>query len=194
MTTNLFKDALVSLAATLVALACLAAAPAAAQAGRSPAAVLLDQQVDVALKDLARRAPISVDLARHAKGVLVFPEIVKGGLILGGQYGKGALRRHGRTVGYFETVAASYGLQAGVQKYGYAMFFMTDAALTYLDSSGGWEVGVGPSVVIMDADQAMAKSFSSTTMREDVYVFFFNQSGLMAGLGMQGSKINRIEP
>jgi lipid-binding SYLF domain-containing protein len=112
--------------------------------------------------------------------------------MFGGQYGKGALRKNGETVGYYSTVAASYGLQAGVQTFGYAMFFMNEKSLEYLNESEGWEVGVGPSIVIMD--KGMGKSLTTTTGRSDVYAFIFNQQGLMAGLGLQGSKITRIHP
>jgi lipid-binding SYLF domain-containing protein len=124
--------------------------------------------------------------------VLVFPEIVKGGLIWGGQVGEGALISHEHTLGYYKTVAASYGLQAGIQKFGYAMFFMTNDDLAYLRKSRGWEIGSGPSVVIVNA--GMAKSFTSATLRKGVYAFAFEQKGLMAGLGLQGTKINPIHP
>ncbi len=87
-------------------------------------------------------------------------------------------------------VEVSYGLQAGVQVFGYALFFMNDGALEYLDSSGGFELGVGPSIVVVDA--GMGKSITSTTITQDVYAFIFSQKGLMAGIGLQGSKITRI--
>jgi len=89
-------------------------------------------------------------------------------------------------------VAASYGLQAGVQGFSYVLFFMSDSALEYLDKSDGWEVGTGPSLVIVD--KGMAKSLSTTTLHDDVYAFIFGQKGLMAGIGIQGSKITRIHP
>jgi lipid-binding SYLF domain-containing protein len=89
-------------------------------------------------------------------------------------------------------VAASYGLQAGVQTFGYVMFFMNEKSLEYLNESEGWEVGVGPSIVVMD--KGMGKNLTTTTGRSDVYAFIFNQQGLMAGLGLQGSKITRIHP
>jgi lipid-binding SYLF domain-containing protein len=89
-------------------------------------------------------------------------------------------------------LAGSYGLQAGVQEFSYAMFFMDNESLKYLDRSEGWEIGVGPSVVIVD--EGMARSLTSTTIREGVYAFIFGQKGLMAGLGLQGSKISRIHP
>jgi len=167
-------------------------APAAAQSAKSPAAAEIDRDVDAALKRLYAKTPAAKTLARKAKGVLVFPSIVKGGLIVGAQYGKGALRKGGKTVAYYETVSASYGLQAGVQKFGYALFFMNDAALGYLDRSDGWEIGVGPSVVVVDA--GMAKALTTTTLKDDVYAFFFDQRGLMAGLGLQGSKITPFRP
>ena len=132
------------------------------------------------------------ELSKVAKGILVFPNVIKGGLIIGGQYGKGALRVGGKTTGYYRTAAASYGLQAGAQSFGYAMFFMTDGALKYLKKSSGWEIGVGPSIVVVD--EGLARSMTTTTAKDDIYVFFFNQKGLMAGLGIQGSKITKIDP
>jgi lipid-binding SYLF domain-containing protein len=116
---------------------------------------------------------------------------VKAGFLFGAQYGEGALRQRDKTTGYYSTVAASYGLQAGVQSFGYALFLMTDSAVRYLDSSGGWELGTGPSIVILDV--GTAKAFTTTTMQSDVYAIFFDQKGLMAGLGLQGSKISRME-
>jgi lipid-binding SYLF domain-containing protein len=81
-------------------------------------------------------------------------------------------------------------LQAGAQEFGYAMYFMTNKALDYLKNSNGWEIGVGPSVVVVD--EGMARALTTTTAKEDLYVFFFAQKGLMAGLGVQGSKITQI--
>ena len=136
-------------------------------------------------------------LGENSKGVLVFPGIVKGGFMVGGQHGEGALLSKGKSpgvykvAGYYRTVQVSYGLQAGLQKYGYALFFMTDPALKWIDKSDGWELGTGPSIVIVDA--GMAKSLSTTTLQSDIYAFFFDQKGLMAGLGLQGTKVTRIE-
>lgn len=152
----------------------------------------LDRDVESAYLKLMDRSPTAKELARVAKGVLIFPDIVKAGLVVGGQYGKGALRVRGKTVGYYSTAAASFGLQAGAQSFGYAMFFMTDAALQYLADSDGWEVGVGPTIVVVD--DGMARSLSTSTAKEDVYVFFFDQKGLMAGVGVQGSKISKLKP
>jgi len=151
----------------------------------------IERSVNSAVKKLNAKYPWTKELAEKAKGVLVFPSVVKGGFMVGGQYGEGALRKEGKTVAYYNTVSASYGLQAGLQRYGYVLFFMTDSALAYLDRSDGWEVGTGPSVVV--ADKGMAGGISTTTASSDVYAFFFNQEGLMAGLGLQGTKITRIK-
>lgn len=152
----------------------------------------IDYNVDIALQKLyANNTPARL-LAKEAKAILVFPSIVKAGFIVGVQGGNGALRKNGKTVAYYNTASASYGLQAGVQKFGYALFFMTESALNYLFKSGGWEIGVGPSIVIVDA--GVAKALTTTTARKEIYAFFFDQKGLMAGLGLQGTKITRIYP
>ena len=152
----------------------------------------IDKKVEIALETLYRGSPAARELSTVAKGILVFPDIIKGGLIVGGQYGEGALLIQGKNAGYYNTVAASYGLQAGVQSFGYALFLMTDEALQYLQKSSGWEIGVGPSVVVVD--KGLARNLSTTTAKEDIYAFAFGQKGLMAGLGLQGSKITRINP
>jgi lipid-binding SYLF domain-containing protein len=152
----------------------------------------IDRDVNSALQKLYSSTPAAKELSTIAKGILVFPDIIKGGLIVGGQYGVGALREGGKTVGYYRTVAASYGLQVGAQKFGYAMFFITQSALDHLKKSKGWEVGVGPSIVIVDA--GVASSLTTSTAKKDIYAFFFRQKGLMAGMGLQGSKISRITP
>lgn len=172
----------------------VAAAPAVLAARAAPAATAaaIDAEVKLALGHLLASNAAAAALARDAVAVLVFPDIVKGGLLIGGQYGEGALLKDGRTVGYYTTVAASYGLQIGVQKFGYALFFLNEKALAYLDRSEGWELGVGPTVTILDAGKAA--NLSTTTARDDIYAFFFDQKGLMAGLGIQGSKITRFTP
>ncbi|MDX2503230.1 MAG: lipid-binding SYLF domain-containing protein [Gammaproteobacteria bacterium] len=152
----------------------------------------INKDTDTALNKLFKTTPAAVKLSKSAKAILIYPKILKAGIGFGGQHGEGALRKQGKTVAYYNTVAASYGLQIGAQSFGFAMFFMNDKALQYLNSSDGWEVGVGPSVVMVD--EGMAKSLTTTTTKDDVYVFTFNQQGLMAGAGIQGSKITKITP
>jgi lipid-binding SYLF domain-containing protein len=143
-----------------------------------------------ALQKLYEKSDSAKTLGEKARGILVFPAITKGGFMVGGQYGEGALFQSGKVTGFYNTVQVSYGLQAGIQKYGYAMFLMTDAAVNYLDKSDGWELGTGPSIVVVDV--GAATGISTTTAQSDVYAFYFNQQGLMAGLGIQGTKITKI--
>ena len=151
----------------------------------------IDLEVKNALEDLYDQYPKAKKMGAKAKGILVFPSIVKGGFVVGGQYDEGALLKDGKTAGYYNTVQVSYGLQAGVQVFGYALFFMTESAMDYLDNSDGWEVGVGPSIVVVDEGMAMSKT--TTTLKSEIYAFFFDQKGVMGGLGLQGTKITRIE-
>ncbi len=150
----------------------------------------INREAAAALQALYAGTPAAKELGAKAKGILVFPSIIKAGFIVGGQYGEGALRKGGKTVAYYNTVAASYGLQIGGQTFGYALFFMSESALKYLEESDGWEIGSGPSIVIVD--EGTAGAFTTTTAKDEVYAFFFSQKGLMAGLGLQGSKISRI--
>jgi lipid-binding SYLF domain-containing protein len=146
---------------------------------------------NAALQTLYQSEPVAKWMNGKAKAVLVFPSIVKAGFIVGGQYGEGVLLENDKFIAHYNSVAASYGLQAGVQKFGYVLFLMTDNALQYLNKSDGWELGVGPSIVVVD--KGKAKSLTTTTLKDDVYAFIFDQKGLMAGLGIQGSKLTRLE-
>jgi lipid-binding SYLF domain-containing protein len=152
----------------------------------------LSQDAQAALQKLYAAVPAAKTIGGKAQAVLVFPKVTKAGLGIGGQYGEGALLRGGKAVAYYNTTGISTGLQAGAQTYGYAMFFMNDGALKSLETTEGFEVGVGPSVVVMD--EGKAKSTTTTTMNDDIYAFIFGQKGLMAGLGIQGNKITRIDP
>jgi len=150
----------------------------------------IDDDAAAALRSLYEGSPAARVLGEKAAGILVFPNIVKAGFLFGAQFGEGTLFRGGRKVANYRSVAASYGFQAGVQAFGYAMFLMTDSALQYLDRSGGWEVGVGPSIVVVDT--GVARTLTTSTIQSDIYAFVFDQRGLMAGVGIQGSKITRI--
>jgi lipid-binding SYLF domain-containing protein len=151
----------------------------------------INRDVKSALEKLYAKSSSAKTLGEKAKGILVFPGIVKGGFMVGGQFGEGALLKGGKTAAYYNTVSASYGLQMGVQKYGYALFFMSDSAMSWLDRSDGWEIGTGPSIVVMDT--GAASSATTTSLQSEIYAFFFDQKGLMGGLGLQGTKITKIK-
>ena len=160
--------------------------PAAAAASSTK----INRDAKSALEKLYAQSPQARTLGQKAKGILVFPSITKGGFMVGGQFGEGALIKDGKWAAYYNTVSASYGLQIGLQKYGYALFFMTDSALNWLDKSDGWEIGVGPSIVVVDT--GAAKAMTTTTLQAEIYAFFFDQKGLMGGLGLQGTKVTRM--
>jgi len=186
MTTTLMAGVLAG-----TALMC-AAQPAVAQDKGKTAAAELTRTSQAALQQLYASVPLAKVLGPKAHAILVFPKVTKAGLGVGGQYGEGALLKGGTAVGYYKTTGASFGLQAGGQQYGYAMLFMNAKALQQLDSASGFEVGVGPSVVLVD--EGMAKTTTTTTLKDDIYAFVFGQKGLMAGLGIQGNKIAKITP
>ena len=164
----------------------------------SPAAALaagaseIDRDSRAALADLYKKMPGAKALGDKAVAVLVFPTIVKGGFIFAGQFGDGALRKGGKTSAYYRSLAVSYGFQAGAQAFGYVLFFMDDASLQYLDNTAGFELGVGPSLVVLD--EGFGKNLSTTTLQKGVYAFIFDQKGLMGGMGIQGTKITKINP
>ena len=151
----------------------------------------LERDARAALQKLTSTVPAAKSLTGSATAVLVFPKITKAGLGIGGQYGDGVLLKGGKVAGYYNTSGASYGLQAGAQQFGYAMFLMNNKAVAALGANDGFEVGVGPSVVVMD--EGKAKTLTTTTAKDDIYAFIFGQKGLMAGLGIQGNKITRLK-
>lgn len=182
-------DAVIVLLVALLAGVC---APSAEAQKSSSAATKLSSESLAALDKLCASVPAAKALGARAVAILVFPTITKAGFMVGGQKGEGALFRNGKAAAYYRSSGGSYGLQAGVQKFGYALFFMTEKAVVDLDRANGLELGIGPSFVMVD--DGMAKQTTTTTMSADVYAFVFGQKGLMGGLGLQGNRIARFEP
>lgn len=151
----------------------------------------LEAESTSALRQLLDTVELARTVHEKAIAVLVFPEVTKAGLLVGGQYGEGVLFKKGVVDGFYSTAGVSFGMQAGAQRYGYALFFMDEAALAALSKNDGFEVGVGPSVVVLD--QGAARNISTTTMNNEIYAFVFGQKGLMAGVGVQGNKITRLQ-
>lgn len=161
----------------------------------SPAAAAsraeIDSEVQTALIRL-RSMESAAPLLRQARAELIFPRIISGGFIVGGQYGEGALLRGGRTQGYYNIAGVSFGFLAGAQASGLAMFFMSDDAMATLNNRDGWEIGTGPTVVALD--RGLQANATSTTLTEPVYAITFGQQGLMAAVALNGTKITRINP
>src|SRR5260370_6505403 len=151
----------------------------------------LEAKARAALQQLYTTTPNAKLLQARAKAVRVFAEILTAGLIVGGEEGNGVMfGANGKVLGYYNATAVSYGLQAGAQSFQEAMFLTTDSAINYLQTSGGWSIGAGPSVVVVDS--GTARSLTSPTLKSDVYAFIYGQQGLMAGVGIQGQKISKL--
>lgn len=151
----------------------------------------IDHDAMTALDNLYAHNPTAKLIGSRAKAILIFPSIVKAGLVFGGSYGEGELLTNGHVENYYNSFSGSWGLQAGVQSYAYAVFLMNDKAVKYLHDSSGLEIGVGPTVVVVD--QGVARNLSTSTLKDDAYAFIFNQSGLMAGVALEGTKISKIK-
>lgn len=151
----------------------------------------LNKDAAQALQMLYKTSPVAEELSKKAKAVLVFPKIIKAGLVFGGSYGEGVLNKKAGGVDYYNSVSASWGWQLGAESYGYVVFLISDKAVRYLEDSKGWEIGVGPSVVVVN--EGIAKNLSSSTLKEDAYAFIFDQQGLMVSLSIEGTKISHIK-
>jgi lipid-binding SYLF domain-containing protein len=144
------------------------------------------------LHQLEANEPRSNFYAKRADAVLVFPSILKGGLIFGAETGNGVLMVHGKVAGYYNLSGGSWGLQAGGQDFAYALFFMTPGSISYLKKADGFAAGTGPSITVIN--QSAAAAADTTTVSQDVVAFPYNGKGLMADLTLQGTKITRIHP
>lgn len=164
------------------------AAPGAATAATAED---LNKDSEQALANLTKTNPLAAKLKGNAKAVLIFPNIVKAGLVFGGAYGEGVLKTGSKVEGYYNSVSGSWGLQAGAQSFGYVLFLMSDRVIDQLKDAHGWEIGVGPTVVVVD--EGAAKNLSTSTLQDDAYAFIFNQQGLMAGISIEGTKVSRIQ-
>ena len=171
----------------------LSACQSAPTSYKGSVAYKIDKDSRTSLQHLIAKNKDARNLKKNARAILVFPNILKAGFGFGAQIGDGALiDQNGETAGFYNTFAASYGFQAGIQGFGYALFFMDTDSLSYLDKSNGFELGMGPSLVIVDA--GFGKVMSSTTLRKGIYAFVFDQKGIMGGAGLQGTKITKINP
>lgn len=162
-----------------------------AQARAASTAEELDHEAEHALQVLYRTNPTAQKISQQARATLVFPRIIKAGLVFGGSYGEGVLRVGPRVVTYYNSISASWGLQAGAQSYGYVLFLMNPKAVEYINQTQGWELGIGPTLVVVN--EGVAANLSTSTLKDDVYAFIFDQEGLMAGVTIEGTKISPIK-
>jgi lipid-binding SYLF domain-containing protein len=180
-----------SVAAAAIAMATVFG-PLAASTAKADPASQLSAAGEQALQRLEAIEPRSRMFARHAKAILVFPSVLKAGFIFGGETGNGVLLMHGQAEGFYNLSGGSWGLQIGGEDFGYALFFMTDSSLDYLQKNDGFSAGTGPSIVVVNA--GAGAEANTTTITQDVYAFPFSEKGLMADLTLQGTKITQIHP
>jgi len=161
-----------------------------ARAAHAASAKDIDQEATAALNALYAKSPGARALGEKAKAVIVFPTVYKAALVLGGQGGNGAMFQDGRIVGHYNIGGVVAGLEAGAQAYSYALFFMSDGALERLNSVKGFEIGMDPNIVVVNA--GAGANVSTTTAQRDVYGYVYGTSGLMGGVSLQGLKITRL--
>jgi lipid-binding SYLF domain-containing protein len=147
----------------------------------------IDANVDSALARLYAQDPASREMIGKARGVLVFPSIVAAGFVVGGSYGEGALRVHGRTAEYYSTAAGSVGLLAGAESKSVYLLFMTDEALAKFRASKGWTVGADASVTLLNV--GASASVDSKTVKQEIVGYVLTNGGLMANVSLEGTKI-----
>jgi lipid-binding SYLF domain-containing protein len=174
-----------SLASALALLALAMHGPAYAQTR-----AVLDSSVVKTVKQFNLLDPRHADLEGKAAGILIFPEVTKGGIALASEYGEGVLQVDGATVGYYSVAAASLGLTAGMATHSEIILFMTREALDKFETSKGWSIGADTGLAVMS--KGMADDYDSSSLKKPILAFVFAERGLIADLSLQGSKINKI--
>jgi len=155
-------------------------------------AAALDKDVDVALAKFQKQTVGGKAFLSKAKGYLVFPSVIKGGIIIGGKYGEGSLRINGVTRHYYSMTAASIGFQAGAQQYSMVIAFLSDASLNNFIKSDGWEAGVDGSITL--SEWGASKDLSSLSFEKPIVGFIYGEKGLMASVSIAGTKFKRVIP
>ena len=151
----------------------------------------IDAGVDSTLGRLYTAAKGSRELVAKARGVLVFPSVIDAGFVVGGQYGEGSLRVGGHTVGYYSTATGSIGWQAGAQSKAIVFLFMTEESLTKFRNSEGWSAGGDASVALLKVGANGNLDTSTATGQVDAFVL--TNTGLMAGVTLDGTKVSRLK-
>lgn len=127
-----------------------------------------------------------------ARGILVIPKMIKAGLVLGVEYGEGALVVDNIKVQYYRAFSGSLGLQLGIGSKDLIILFYDDEAMDDFIYSSGWQVGVDGSVAILD--MGAGGSLDSTEAQDPIVGFVFGHKGLIAGLSLEGTKFTKIWP
>jgi len=152
----------------------------------------INSSVNACLDRFYKQVPGAKEATAKAKGALVMPGVIKAGLIVGGEYGQGALRVEKKSVGYYNVISGSLGLQIGAEAKDIIILFLTDDALNQFKSSKGWEVGVDANVAVVKLGAGERVDF--TKMSDPIVAFVFDVKGLMADISLKGAKFTKINP
>ena len=150
----------------------------------------IDVSVDVAIERFYKQVKGAREFVKSSKGMLVMPNVIKGALIVGGEYGEGALRINGETVGYYNTISGSIGFQIGGQTKDIILLFMTDEVLKQFRASSGWEAGVDGNVALITI--GAGERADTTTSKDPIVGFVFDAKGLMADISLKGAKFTKL--
>lgn len=170
---------------------CLTVAIGITESVQATTAAEIDTNADATLTNLYKDVNGAKDLINDAKGVLIFPAVYKAGIVIGGEYGEGALRIGGKTVDYYSTATGSIGWQLGAQKKSIIILFMNDAALDKFHNSNNWRAGVDASIAIIAIGANGSVDTSKTN--QPIIAFVIGQKGLMYNLTLEGSKFNKLK-
>nr|WP_240924042.1 YSC84-related protein [Mariprofundus ferrooxydans] len=171
---------------TLILLGGLFFMPAAHAASKAE----IDAKVKATMTTFYSQVKSGKELAQKSVAILVFPEVFKAGFGVGGEFGEGAMLEHGKTTGYYNTAAASIGLQIGAQVKSQVIMFMTRDALRGFKASKGWKAGVDGSVALVTV--GAGGDVDTETVKDPIIGFIFSNKGLMYNLTFEGSKITRV--
>jgi len=152
----------------------------------------IDASVDAAMDRFDKQVKDADEVVRNAKGLLVMPNVKKAGLIVGGEYGKGALKIEGKTVGYYKVVSGSVGFQLGVEAKDMILAFMTDEVLNKFRTSKGWEAGLDGNVAVITVGGG--GSASTRNVNEPIVGYVFDVKGLMGDISLKGAKFSKVDP
>jgi lipid-binding SYLF domain-containing protein len=151
----------------------------------------IDAGADEVLDRFYKQVKDAKEITRKAKALLIMPTVVKAGLLVGGEYGRGALRINGKTVDYYNVVSGSFGAQIGAEAKDWVIAFMTDAALKKFRESKGWEAGVDGNVALITVGGG--DSGSTRNAKGDIIGFVFDVKGLMADVSFKGAKFTKLD-
>jgi len=152
----------------------------------------IDAEVDASIKKFKTEIKGGEKFLSQVKGYLVIPAVIKGGFVVAGEYGEGAMRINGVTKNYYTMTSASIGLQAGAKKYAILIAFISEVSLQNFIKSNGWEAGVDGSIAV--SDWGKGKNITSMSYEKPIIAFVYDAKGLMASISVEGKKFQKIVP